>query len=320
MKPWMPSAQDRARFNSAATNSMQRQRMAFSAMPEDAIQRGEVKEVSVQKPDGKGTEDAKAILVDENWNLVYGEVLMPEVIEGRLKLYLYSPISGYMIGGVAAKDFVVALREAGEYEGIDLYINCPGGDAFDGVAISAILKRQIAEGKELIVHIDGMCASAATLIALSGGTVKAVQGSRFMIHRAWTLVIGNALTLNAVAKDLEKIDGDLAETYAAKTGKTKAQMLEAMSAETFYTAQEAKDMGLVDEVVGEETDAKARLSEPQDNDLPSALERDRAEIELTLAELAVDYPSLSQHNATVQTTEQPAEAGGNEASEEDPDA
>ena len=216
-----------------------------------------------------------------------------------------------MIGGVAAKDFVVALREAEEHEGIDLYINCPGGDAFDGVSIAAILKRQVAEGKDVTVHIDGMCASAATIIALSGSNIKAVRGSRFMIHRAWTIVIGNALALHAAAKDLEKIDGDMADLYAGKTGKTKAQMLEAMSAETFYTAQEAKDMGLVDEVVGEEVKSEDGDPQPQasdaEDDLPSALERDRAEIELTLAELTIDMPSLSTDNTSEPVSEQASE-------------
>jgi ATP-dependent Clp protease, protease subunit len=82
-------------------------------------------------------------------------------------------------------------------------------------------------------------------------------GALFMIHKAWTMTYGNADDLMGEAALLEKIDGTLADTYAARTGKEAAEVMDLMAAETWFTAQEAVDAGFADRIAESQTKAKA---------------------------------------------------------------
>ena len=166
------------------------------------------------------------------------------------ELMLYDEI-GYW--GVTAKQFNGALSAVTTPK-ISLRINSPGGDVFDGYAMFNALKSHSAEAA---VTIDGLAASAASVVALGGDTVAMADPSMMMIHRAWTVAMGNAGDMRATADVLAKVDGQIADVYSQKTGKSSKAMLELMDAETWLTAQEAADLGLVDQVIAPPADDDA---------------------------------------------------------------
>ena len=157
-------------------------------------------------------------------------------------LYLYDAIGDWY--GVSAKDFCKALAGI-DAKTIHLRINSPGGDVFEARTIATALKQC---GKAVIAHIDGVCASAATYVALAASSVEMAQGSFFMIHQAWSGIIGNSAELRDLAALLDKVDDSIIADYVAKSGKDPGSIKEMMAAETWMTAQEALDFGFVDSV------------------------------------------------------------------------
>ncbi|MDB5618457.1 head maturation protease, ClpP-related [Tardiphaga sp.] len=165
--------------------------------------------------------------------------------DGAAEILIYDEI-GYW--GVTAKDFATALSGI-TASTINVRINSPGGDVFDGLAIYNSLK---AHPATINTFVDGWAASAASFIMLAGDTVTMAENSMAMIHKAWGIGVGNSDDMTALSGVLSKIDGQIAGMYAAKTGKDTAACLAAMAAETWFTATEAKAFGLVDKVVGDD--------------------------------------------------------------------
>ncbi|WP_297924105.1 head maturation protease, ClpP-related [uncultured Agitococcus sp.] len=169
-------------------------------------------------------------------------------------LYLYDMIvstdnEAEWWGGVSPMNFIKELSNI-TASTIHLRINSPGGDVF---AARCMEQAIVESGKTVIAHIDGLCASAATYIALACSSVAMGEGSLFMIHNAWTMAWGDKNDLTKTATLLNKIDGTLANSYAKKTGKETSEIAALMDAETWFTAQEALDYGFVDEVSTNET-------------------------------------------------------------------
>lgn len=147
-------------------------------------------------------------------------------------------------GGVAPAPFVKELREI-DADVIHLRINSPGGSVFAARTIEQALREHPAR---VVAHVDGLAASAATVVAMAADEVLMGAGSMFMIHKAWTIAFGNAADLLDTATLLEKIDGTLAATYAARTGGDVEQIAAWMKAETWFTADEAVQHGFADAV------------------------------------------------------------------------
>ena len=159
-------------------------------------------------------------------------------------------------GGVAPEAFVKAVRgiEAGT---IHLRINSPGGSVFAARAMEQALRDHKAR---IVVHIDGIAASAATFIAMAGDEIMMNKGAMFMIHKAWTWTAGNADDLAKEADLLAKIDGTLAQTYADRTGKDVETINVWMADETWFTADEAVEYGFADKLAETEARAEWNLS------------------------------------------------------------
>lgn len=179
-------------------------------------------------------------------------------------ILLYDEI-GYW--GVTAKEFITALATI-TTPNICVRINSPGGDVFDGLAIFNALANHKAN---VTCVVDGLAASAASFIALAGKTVSIHESAMIMIHRAWGFAIGNEADMTDMAKVLAKIDGQLAGIYAKQTGKKADAMLALMAGDsdgTWFTAQEAADIGLVDEIVApaEEGDDPKKVVAPETED------------------------------------------------------
>lgn len=177
--------------------------------------------------------------------------------ETTVWLYDFIGFDAWSGTGVSAEAFAKEIA-AINTPVIRLRINSPGGSVFDGRAMYAALKNHPSK---VIASIEGVAASAATSVAMAADEVQMVKGSMFMIHNAWTFAMGNANDLIETAALLEKIDGNLADDYTAKTGASADQVREWMSAETWFTAQEAVDAGFADAVVdGPQASASYDLS------------------------------------------------------------
>src|SRR3990167_11554562 len=162
-----------------------------------------------------------------------------------VEILLYDEIGFW---GVTAKEFATTLAGI-TAASIVVRINSPGGDVFDGLAIYNSLQAHPATIK---TQIDGWAASAASFIALAGESVTIAQSAFMMIHKAWGITLGNADDHRDMVMTLDKIDGQLSDIYAKKTAKPKAEILALMKGEsdgTWFTADEAKAMGLADTIV-----------------------------------------------------------------------
>ena len=155
-------------------------------------------------------------------------------------LFIYGEI-GYE---VSANDLVVQLA-ALEAKTLNVRINSPGGDVFDGVAIYNALVNHPAV---VNTQIDSLAASAASFIALAGETVTISEFGQMMIHDPYTIGIGNAADLRETADLLDRQGDNIAAIYAKKAGGATAGWRDAMRVETWYSAQEAVDAGLADAV------------------------------------------------------------------------
>lgn len=146
------------------------------------------------------------------------------------------------LGGVSAQSFVEALAGAGGRD-VALHINSPGGDVFGGIAWAEAIRSYTGK---VTAYVDGYAASAASLIAVAADDVVMAPSAMMMIHKAWTLAMGNADDMMAVAGLLEKIDDQIAEAYREKAGDRDWE--EYMRAETWFTADEAIEAGLADRI------------------------------------------------------------------------
>lgn len=152
-------------------------------------------------------------------------------------------------GGVAPKPFVELLRGI-TAKTIHLRINSPGGSVFAARAMEQALREHPAQ---VVVHIDGVAASAASVVAMAGEQILMGSGAMMMIHNGWSFAIGNAAEMRKTADLLDKVDGTLVQTYAKRTGQVAKQVADWMAAETWFTADEAVAHGFADALAGEAT-------------------------------------------------------------------
>lgn len=174
-------------------------------------------------------------------------------------LYLYIEVASWGAGFAAhsAQSFKQELDDLGEINTLNIYINSPGGDVFEGNTIMNMLKRHKATKN---VYIDGLAASIASVIAMAGDKIIMPSNSMMMIHNAWTYAAGNSHELRKLADDLDKVNASIRQTYLDKAGDKldEATITALMDAETWLTAQECYNYGLCD-VVGEETSIAAKF-------------------------------------------------------------
>ncbi len=169
-------------------------------------------------------------------------------------LYLYIEIASWGGGNYAhsAQSFKRELDALGEIKVLNVYINSPGGDVFEGNAIYNMLKRK---AQKCIVNIcvDGMAASIASVIAMSGTKIIMPNNTMMMVHNAWMYTYGNSKELRNAADMLDKCNMTVKQAYLNKAGDKldEETITDLMDNETWLTAQECLDYGLCDEVIGE---------------------------------------------------------------------
>jgi ATP-dependent Clp protease protease subunit len=168
------------------------------------------------------------------------------------ELYLYDAIGADWFGGITSKSVVDAIKkcEADGATELRVYINSPGGDVFEGIAMHTAISRFAGKKR---VCIDGLAASAASLVAMAGDTIEIASPALVMIHDPWALAIGSAADMREMADRLEKMAGVFADTYAKRTGCIADDVRAWMQAETWFTASEAVEHGFADEIAGQDS-------------------------------------------------------------------
>lgn len=179
----------------------------------------------------------------------------------RAEILIYGPIGPEFWGDeVSAANFAEMLKEIGDVAELDVRVNSPGGDVFDGVAIY----RQLVEHKaKITMHIDGIAASAASFIAMAGDRIIMAEAGVMMIHDAWSFAVGDAAEFRRVADRLDLVSQTIAEIYAARAGKTATEIRDKMRAETWFSAKEALDFGLVSEIADNKAQTPAIENEAE---------------------------------------------------------
>lgn len=165
--------------------------------------------------------------------------------ERRASIWVYEEIGENFWGeGLTAKQFVKDLA-ALDVDAIDLHINSPGGNVFDGQAIFNALRGHPAT---VTTYIDGLAASIASVVALAGDRILMASNALFMFHNPFGMAMGDADEMRQFADVLDKIGDTIAAVYIAKTGAEPDAIRAGMAAETWLEAAEAKAQGFVDEV------------------------------------------------------------------------
>lgn len=132
---------------------------------------------------------------------------------------------------------------------INVHINSGGGDVFESIAICNLFKQH--DGN-INIYIDAMAGSGASIIATAGKNVYMFTNSMQMIHKAWTIALGNADELRKVATDLDKIDSAVKASYMSKFVGTEEELEKLIADETYLTAEECLAFGLCTEILEEE--------------------------------------------------------------------
>ena len=178
------------------------------------------------------------------WNLVKNEE------EKTAELILYGSIgSDEYWDDISDKVFKQDIENLGDVENITLHINSPGGSVFSAVAIANTLKNHKAK---VTANIDGLAASAATIITSACDTVRMPKNALFMIHNPITFAYGNNQEMQKTVEMLDKVKNSIIETYLNKAKTDKETLSELMDNETWMDAETAKEYGFIDEIVDEE--------------------------------------------------------------------
>lgn len=149
-------------------------------------------------------------------------------------------------GGITSKSVQAKLDANKTAKTIKILLHSGGGDAFEGLAIQAILKRH---GAKIEVEIVGLAASAASVIAMAGDTIAMHEGALMMIHAPWTCMCGDSSDMRSTADFLDKVNESALAVYARRTGRPLSEIAPLVEDETWMTAQEAVDAKFATSVI-----------------------------------------------------------------------
>jgi ATP-dependent protease ClpP protease subunit len=174
-----------------------------------------------------------------------------------LELYIYSTVESdgfWWNSETSARHFKDELAKHPNVKEITVYINSLGGSVMEGIAIYNQLKRHPAH---VTVRIDGFACSIASVIAMAGDTVIMPKNTVMMVHNAWTIALGNSRELRKAADDLEVINNASRQAYLDKAGSklSEEKLTELLDGETYLTAEQCMEYGLIDSYGDDEEDS-----------------------------------------------------------------
>ena len=166
--------------------------------------------------------------------------------EGTRTLFLNGEISDETWYGdeVTPKLFKQQLT-SGEGD-ITVWINSPGGDVF---AAAQIYNMLMDYKGNVTVKIDGLAASAASVIAMAGTTVQMSPVAMMMIHNPATIAIGDSSEMRKAIEMLDEVKESIMNAYEIKTGLSRSRISHLMNAESWFNAKKAVELGFADEIL-----------------------------------------------------------------------
>jgi ATP-dependent Clp protease, protease subunit len=187
-------------------------------------------------------------------------IFMAAVKASILEILVYDEIGEnyWTGGGITPATVAAAVKAAGVFDSITLRINSPGGSAFDGVAIYNLLR---AQNKPIEVFVDGIAASAASVVAMAGDTINMGTGAMLMVHNAMWGCYGDAQALRAAAETIEGISVTIGEIYVKRTGLDATEVKAIMDAETWMGGVEAVEKGFATKTVDQSEDEVAEAQQ-----------------------------------------------------------
>lgn len=163
--------------------------------------------------------------------------------DGPVSISILDPIGAdFWDGGVTAKRVSAVLRAAGSRD-VEVTINSPGGDYFEGLAIYNALREHKGA---VTIKIIGLAASAASVIAMAGDEIQIARAGFLMIHNTWVYAAGDRHGLREVADWLEPFDLAAVDLYAARSGMDAAEIRTMLDRETWMGGAEAVEKGFAD--------------------------------------------------------------------------
>ncbi len=169
-------------------------------------------------------------------------------------------------GGVTAKRITSQLRAIGDRP-VEVQINSPGGDMFEGIAIFNVLREH---PQPVTVKVMGMAASAASIIAMAGDHIEIGAASFLMVHNCWVVAVGNRHDMAETAEWLAPFDQAMVDLYAMRTGQDAKAVAKWMDSETYMSGSQAIERGFADALLPADamkTDETAQSSDRQVNEL-----------------------------------------------------
>ncbi len=160
----------------------------------------------------------------------------------EVEILIYEEIGSW---GISASRFIRDLRALGAVDFINLRINSPGGEVFDGAAIYNLL---LTHPAKVTVHIDGLAASMASVVAMAGDEVRIGENAFFMIHNPWSVQVGDASEMRSMADLLDQIGETIVTAYERRSGMDRDELKSMMNAETWLSGPEAVEKGFADSV------------------------------------------------------------------------
>lgn len=157
------------------------------------------------------------------------------------EVYIYEQIGEGWFGGISANAFQKTMKDVKDVSELDIYVNSPGGNVFDGIAIYNQIMQHPATRKTM--HIDGLAASIASIIAMAGTEIQIAANGMFMIHDPYGLCMGTAEVMRKSADSLDKVRDTLLQTYVRRTGGDAKKISDWMSEETWMNADESVERG-----------------------------------------------------------------------------
>lgn len=158
------------------------------------------------------------------------------------ELVIYDDIgqSWWDDNAVTAKNFMDDLKALpSTVAKIVVRVNSLGGDCFDAIAIANALREQTARGRTVETVVDGIAASAASIVIMAGSTIRVADNALVMVHNPYTIEVGNAAAMRKTADALDKIRDTIVATYKWHSSMEAADLIGLMDAETWMNADEA---------------------------------------------------------------------------------
>ena len=170
----------------------------------------------------------------------------------EIKSSIVSDVVGTLYDKMGVSDYTspkkvkAQLKDCAFSNDLSVNVSSGGGDVFAASEIYTMLRDS---GKKVTVNIQGLAASAASVISMAGDTVRISPTAQIMIHKASNGIQGNADGMSHNANVLDGIDKSIAAAYVAKTGMKESDLIQMMSNETWLTAKDAVDKGFADEIM-----------------------------------------------------------------------